>query len=43
MAIYQVTRLGSGFGVLEDGVVIAGPFTSRQHAISRAIKLKENA
>lgn len=42
MAIYQVTNLGTGYGVLMDGVVVAGPYPGRQQAIKRAIELKES-
>lgn len=40
MAIYQVTRVGTRFGVMENGVVVLTRDT-RGEAITEALKLKE--
>ena len=40
MAVYQVTRVGTRFGVMKDGVVVLTRDT-RGEATKEAIKLKE--
>jgi len=37
----QVTRLGTGFAVLVDGVVATAQLATRGEAISQALKIKE--
>ncbi len=42
MAIYQVTRVGTRFGVLEDNNLVPGSLCdTRGEAIAKAIELKE--
>ena len=41
MAIYQVANVGSGYGVLLNSDLVAGPYPTRGQAIKKAIELKE--